>query len=191
MIREESITEEAKGATASRGFTLVEVLVALVLTGMVAAVAGFFMSAFMNSYIATRTGSEGALKAEMALDRIRTELKEISTVHAFNADTSIQYTTRVEQAGTQVYPNQRTLRYASPYIYIDYGGNSRVLLNNVEAFALRIPGAQGGALSCHRDIDNVTGEEVACVDISITITGLPAFSTRIFPRRLVAAPAGL
>ncbi len=191
MIRDESITEEGNVTAGTRGFTLVEVVVALVLTGMVAAVAGFFMSAFMNSYISTRTGSEGALKAEMALDRIRMELKEMSAVHAFNADTSIQYTTRVEQAGAQVYTNQRTLRFASPYLYLDYGANSRVLLDNVEAFALRIPGAQGGALSCHRDIDNVSGEEVACVDISITITGLPAFSTRIFPRRLVAAPAGL
>ena len=74
------------------GFVLIELVATLVLIGMIGAFAGFFLYTGINGFIASKRNSETALAAQVALDRISTELRNISSLPAAPvANTSITY----------------------------------------------------------------------------------------------------
>jgi prepilin-type N-terminal cleavage/methylation domain-containing protein len=162
-----------------KGFTLIEVIVTLVLSGVVAAFAGLFMTTFLNSYFFAKTNSESALKAQVALDRISLELKSMRSVTTFTNDSLVTYTRFVSEGSVATV--DRTLQFVAPRIYLGNAGVAgNVLIDNVQSLTLR-----------HTDdnLDNVAGNEVAFIDVSFRITGITTpFSARILPRHLVPAP---
>jgi prepilin-type N-terminal cleavage/methylation domain-containing protein len=159
---------------AQKGFTLVELIVALVLVGIIGTFTTLFMYTGLNGYLKAKDTSEGALKAQIALDRISLELKDINNISEFNLDTNINYTSKV-------LPGSRKIILNGNKIDLDVNNNPNTLLDEVVSFDLK---------PTYTDLNYTDGNlEVEFIEVSFTINeiGRP-FSTRIFPRNMVAEP---
>jgi prepilin-type N-terminal cleavage/methylation domain-containing protein len=152
------------------GFTLIEIVVALVLVGIMSVFAGLFMSTFLNGYFLVKNNSDAAMKTQMALDRISVELKDVSAVTAITDNSLITYTNS-SGAG-------RTIKVVGSNLYLSTATDN-VLIDNVQAFTL------SASLG---NVYNVAASDVAFIDIGFTVAGYPAFSTRIFPRNRIPNP---
>lgn len=142
--------------------------------GILSVFMGYFVVEFMTGYFATRANSENAIKAQVALDRIAIELKDITAVTNVTQGVSISYTTSANQ--------NRVLRFQEPQLFLNVDGTDWELLNGVSAFTLSA------------QFDNMNGtagglEEFAYIDVGFTMAGIRApFTTRIFPRNMVTQP---
>ena len=160
------------------GFTLIEIIVTLVLVGILSVFAGLFMTTYLNGYFMVKNNTETAMKAQMALDRISLELKDISPVSVsvpspvsvLTPNTLITYT---NQAGAV-----RTIQRLGSNIYLTTIANN-VLIDNVDNFQLS---------ATYRNVYNVAANDVAFIDIGFTVSGYNPFSTRIFPRTRIPHP---
>ena len=74
--------ENRFASRSQNGFTLVELIITIVLVGIIATFTTLFMYTGLNSYLRAKDTSEGALKAQIALDRISLELRDIDTINA-------------------------------------------------------------------------------------------------------------
>jgi prepilin-type N-terminal cleavage/methylation domain-containing protein len=162
------------------GFTLVELIVTIVLVGIVGTFTTLFMYTGLNSYMRAKDTAEGALKAQIALDRISQELRDIDEIDAFTVNSTIDYTSINET----LLGGDRKIIYndLADTISIDVDGNVNVLLDGVQSFTMT---------ATYADLDNSGGgnNEVEAIDVSFTIgeIGRP-FSARIFPRNMVDQP---
>jgi type II secretory pathway pseudopilin PulG len=166
-----------------KGFILIELIVTIILVGIIGIFAGLFLYTGFNGYLNAKETAEGALKAQIALDRISLELKDIDSITAFNANTSIAYT-------SVTLPGARSIQYnaGSDTISIGVDGNFNVVLDNVSEFNLT---------TTNVDLDN-SGDgnnEIAHIDLSfrISLTTTPGisprlFSTQIYPRNMLPEP---
>jgi prepilin-type N-terminal cleavage/methylation domain-containing protein len=160
------------------GFTLIEIVVALVLTGILSVFAGLFMTTFLNGYFLVKNNSDTALKAQMALDRISIELREISPVaaglpHPVSALTDNSLITYTNPSGVS-----RTIKFEGSTIYLSTPADN-ILIDNVEAFQLS---------ATYDNVYDIAANDVAFIDIGFTISGYDPFRTRIFPRNRVPHP---
>ena len=146
------------------GFTLIEIVVTLVLVGILSVFAGLFMTTFLNGYFMVKNNSDTAMKAQMALDRISLELRDVSAVSALTDNSLITYT-NPSGAG-------RTIKFVGSNIYLSTPADN-ILIDRVQAFTL-------SATPGH--VYNIAADDVAYIDIGFTISGYNPFSTRIFPR---------
>jgi prepilin-type N-terminal cleavage/methylation domain-containing protein len=160
-----------------KGFTLVELVVTLVLVGIIGTFTTLFMYTGLNGYLRAKDTSEGALKAQIALDRISLELRDINLVSDFNDDTNVDYT-------SETLPAARRIRYAAgnDEILLSVGGNENLLLDDVQTFSMT---------ATYNDLnyygDNVS--EVEAIEVSFTVGDIQRpFRTRIFPRHMVRDP---
>ena len=160
-----------------RGFILVELIAVIVLIGIIATFTGFFLYTGISGYLKTKAATEGALNAQMALDRITLELRNISKIEGAPSSTSITYITyKIEElTGT------RTLSYAGNQVLLrvvvdppDYP-----LLEDVSAFSLSYS-------YLNLDDDTASTQEVAHIGVEFTLGDLgKTFKTKIFPRNMV------
>ena len=166
--------------TQSAGFTLIELILTLVLVGIIGVFTSLFVYSGIRGYITTRQTSEGALQAQIAMDRISLELRNInyftSAPETTGPDLSLSYKSAV-LSGT------RELRYDSTQnailISVDNGSNYYKLLDNISSCNL---------LLTYLNLDHDTGpvNEVAHIDLNFKLDGIgQEFRTRIFPRYLV------
>ncbi|HTL16476.1 MAG TPA: prepilin-type N-terminal cleavage/methylation domain-containing protein [Patescibacteria group bacterium] len=90
-----------KGALRNRGFTLVEVLVATALAGIVVTVIAMLSVFTSRSYVAATNYADMALKSRMALDNISRSIRQSRQVSAYSTNSitlldssgnSVQYT---------------------------------------------------------------------------------------------------
>jgi len=64
-------------------------------------------------------------------------------------------------------------------IYINVDETYYILLEDIANFTLT---------ATPYDFDNDTNNEIAYIDVGFTITDIPAFSVRIYPRNMVPEP---
>jgi len=159
-----------------KGFTLVELIVTLVLVGIIGTFTTLFMYTGLNGYLRAKDTSEGALKAQIALDRISLELRDIDKIDlgTYSDDARIDYT-------SVTLPYNRKILFNGGVISLDVNGNANALLDEVSGFTMRmIP----GELNYFADNKN----EVQAIDVSFKVGDIEReFSARIFPRNMVPA----
>jgi prepilin-type N-terminal cleavage/methylation domain-containing protein len=160
-----------------KGFTLVELIVTLVLVGIIGTFTTLFMYTGLNGYLRAKDTSEGALKAQIALDRISMELRDINNISDFNSNTNIDYT-------SERLPATRRIRYDSgnDEILLSVSGNENLLLDDVRTFSLT---------TTNKDLNYYSGGdlEVESIQISFTVGEIErSFNARIFPRNMVDDP---
>ena len=160
-----------------KGFTLVELIVTLVLVGIIGTFTTLFMYTGLNGYLRAKDTSEGALKAQIALDRISLELRDIDRIDTFTDNTTIDYV-----SVTLLGDRQITYNAVAETISMDVDGNVNLLLDDVQSFTLT---------ATYADLNN-SGDgnnEVGAIDVSFTIGEIDRlFSVRIFPRNMVPQP---
>lgn len=152
------------------GFTLIEIILTLVLIGILSVFAGLFMTSFISSYFLVKSNSDTALKAQMAMDRISMELKDVSAVSAVTADSLITYTNS-QGAG-------RTIKFVGSNLFLSTPTDN-ILIDQVQAFQLS---------ATYRNVYNIAANDMAFIDVGFTVAGTPPFSTRIFPRVRIPQP---
>ena len=159
------------------GFTLVELIVTIVLVGIIGIFTSLFMYTGLNGYLRAKDTAEGALKAQIALDRISLELRDINQIKTLTANTAIDYFSKT-------FPGDRQIIYNSgaDTISLDVDDKVNLLLDDVQSFTMT---AVYKDLNFYADGNNA----VEAIDVSFTVgeIGRP-FSVRIFPRNMVLQP---
>jgi prepilin-type N-terminal cleavage/methylation domain-containing protein len=116
------------------GFTLVEIIVVLLLVSILAATTGLLLTTSIRSYTLVRQSAEISQKAQLALDRMRLELTNISDVHSAGP-TSLYYRIKPEgQAETTRVLGLETDRVTLGTAWPPAGGHT--LVDQVGAFTL-------------------------------------------------------
>jgi len=164
--------------TQSAGFTLIELVLTLVLIGIIGTFTSLFVYSGIRGYIATRQTSEGALQAQIAMDRISLELRDINSLTntpvVAPADMSLSYKSETLSGTRELryYPDKNAIQ-----ISVDNGVSYHNLLDNITLCALRMT---------YLNLDDDTVKEVAHIDLNFKLEGIgQEFRTRIFPRYLV------
>jgi prepilin-type N-terminal cleavage/methylation domain-containing protein len=156
------------------GFTLIEIIITLVLVGILSVFVALFLTSFLNSSFLIKNNSDTAMKAQMAMDRISVELKEVSAVSVLTTDSLITYKNRqIDPSGAD-----RTIKFQGSNLYLSTPSDN-ILIDQVQAFQLS---------GTYRNVYNIAANDVAFIDIGFTIAGYPPFSTRIFPRNRIPHP---
>ena len=158
-----------------RGFVLIELIAVIVLVGIIASFSTFFLYTGFNGYLNTKNATEGALNAQMALDRIALELRNISDIMPTPSSTSVTYKSE-ELTGT------RTLKYVGNDVLINVNANDHKLLENISSFALSYA-------TRDLDHDSASDEEVAQIAVEFRLSDIgnsgKEFKANIFPRNMV------
>ena len=163
--------------TQENGFTLVELIVTIVLVGIIGTFTSLFMYTGLNGYLRAKDTAEGALKAQIALDRISLELRDISQIETLTANAAINYFSTSLPGDRQIIYNA-----GADTISVDVDGEVNLLLDDVQSFTIS---AAYRNLNYYADGSNA----VEAIDVGFTIgeIGRP-FSARIFPRNMVRQP---
>jgi prepilin-type N-terminal cleavage/methylation domain-containing protein len=161
----------------AKGFTLVELVVTIVLVGIIGTFTTLFLYTGLSGYLRAKDTTEGALTAQIALDRISLELRDIKDISAFTANTKIDYT-------SVTLPGNREITYnpVAKTIALSVDGNANPLLDNVASFTMT---------ATYADLNYYSGgsNEVQAIDVVFTVGEIGRqFSDRIFPRNMVAQP---
>ena len=168
------------------GLILIELVVSLVLIGIIGVFTGLFIYTGVNGYLNARDATEGALRAQVALDRIRWELRDIDSIASVDQtgpDYSIIYTSDLAAFSG----SNRTLEYHSGdnekflTLKVDTGPENK-LLTGISSFSL----AMGTA-----DLDGISGPkgEVSGITVTFTLKNIgQVFTTDIYPRNMVEEP---
>ena len=160
-----------------QGLTLVELISVIVLIGIIATFTSFFLYTGLNGYLNSKNSLEGALKAQLALDRMTLELRNISYFTSAPTAASISYISEDPQLS-----GLRELKFQSGTetgeIRISVDGSEYPLLDNVSLFNLNV---------YYRNIDNdPSTDEVEGIKIGFKLASIGReFTTLIFPRNLV------
>ena len=159
-----------------KGFALIELIAVIILVGIIAAFATFFLYTGFNGYVNAKTTAEGALNAQMALDRISMELRNISELTATPSSTSLSYKSK-DPAET------RTLKYENQKVIINVNNVDYTLLEDISSFSISKPAPL--------DLDNDgAADDVPYIEVEFRVgfnengIGKP-FRTRIFLRHMV------
>lgn len=152
------------------GFTLIEIIVALALVGVLTVFAGLFLTAFVNSYSLVRDNSDTALKAQIALDRISLELREATAVSSLTDNSQITYT-NPSGAG-------RAIKRVGDNLYLSTPADC-LLLDRIQSFQLS---------ATYGNLYGMAADDMAFIDIGFTVSGCPSLATRIFPRTRIPHP---
>jgi prepilin-type N-terminal cleavage/methylation domain-containing protein len=156
-----------------RGFTLFELIAVIVLVGIIAAFATFFLFTGARGYLKTKNATEGALNAQMALDRISLELRNISELTSPPSSTSLSY-----KSEDKILTGSRTLKYENQKVFIRVDGTDYMLLDNISTFSIcKLP----------QNLDyHGSNDDVSYIEVGFKVNEIgKEFKTRIFPRNMV------
>jgi prepilin-type N-terminal cleavage/methylation domain-containing protein len=167
-----------------RGFTLIELVTTLVLVGIMGAFATFFLYTGIRGFLTSRFSSETALQAQIALDRISTELRHVQAlVNPAPTAANIGY-----RSLDLLLTGDRRISYnaAGREILLNVGANAYTLLDNVSAFTL-------SWVTKDLDSSGDGNNEISELRVAFTVSSAASdnqtdFETRIYPRSMLAAP---
>jgi hypothetical protein len=155
-----------------QGLILIELITVIVLVGIIASFTTFFLYSGFEGYLTTKNTNQGALNAQMALDRITLELRDLDYFTSLTEDSSLTFTSEV-LSGT------RKLSYSSNTIWISIGSNDYQLLENVDSDSFRLSKTAW-------DLNHDGSDEVAYFEMNFRVKGIGSdFNTKIFPRHMV------
>ena len=157
------------------GFTLVELIVTIVLVGLIGVFTTLFVYTGLNGYLRARDTSEGALKAQIALDRLSMELRDINNINTFADSSQIDFTSRTLSGNRQIL-------YSNGVLSINAGNGVRTLLDEIENFSMTLT---------RTDLNADGSDEVQAIEIRFNFVPerfTRQFNARIFPRNMVPAP---
>ncbi len=155
-----------------KGLILIELITVIVLVGIIASFTTFFLYSGINGYLHTKNTNEGALNAQMALDRIAMELRDLNYFTSLTEDSSLTFT-------SEVISGTRKLSYNSNTIWISIGSEDYQLLEHVEAGSFRLA-------KTARDLNGDGSDEVAYFEVHFRVNEIGKdFNTKIFPRHMV------
>lgn len=158
-----------------QGFALIELIAVIILVGIIASFSTFFLYTGFNGYLNAKNATEGALNAQMALDRISMELRNIRELTDTPSSTSLYYKS---EDPTET----RTLKYENQRVFVRVNTTDHMLLDNISAFSI--------AKAPPQDLDNNGSNNVPYIEVAFRV-GLNEneinrwFRTRIFPRYMV------
>lgn len=160
-----------------RGLILIELIAVIVLIGIIATFTSFFLYTGFSGYLNAKNAFKGAINAQMALDRIALELRNIKFFTSAPTATSVSY-----RSDDPRFPGSRILKYqagtGTGEILIGVDGTDYPLLDGVSSFVLLFSYANLN--------DDPLVDEVAGIRIGFKVEGVgKEFETRIFPRNLV------
>lgn len=157
------------------GVTLIEAIVSIVLLGIIATVASFFLASGLQGYLFSKRSSETAPKVQVALERINLELSNASDIGgttSFNPNTSVTYQ-------SAPLPGTRSIIFQNGNLLLSVNGASNVLLDNVANFTM-------SATTANLDGNSSNPNEVQSFNISFTTAGLPTvYNLGVMPRNFV------
>jgi type II secretory pathway pseudopilin PulG len=172
-----------KSNAQSGGYILIEVIVSIVLMGILGVFTTMFLYTGIKGYMISRQTTDGAMRAQVALDRMNLELRRVNHVSAASA-TSITYTSDDLLYTRRIFYDTSDANNHTISIEIDDGTpETYPLLDHID------PGTFSISLTDTRDMDNDGGNEIEGVTISFILTdiGRP-FVLRIYPRNLIDPP---
>jgi len=159
-----------------KGFALIELIAVIILVGIIASFSAFFLYTGFKGYLNTKNATEGALNAQMALDRISIELRNIRELTGTPSSISLSYKS---EDPTET----RTLKYENQRVFIRVNTTDHMLLENISTFTITKPSPL--------DLDNDgSADDVPYIKVAFRV-GLNEneinrwFRTRIFPRYMV------
>ena len=161
-----------------QGFALIELIAVIVLVGIIASFSTFFLYTGFNGYINSKNATEGALNAQMALDRISQELRNISDAISYIEDVSVSY---ISEDPTET----RTLKYESnsKTIQINVNNSDYSILEDVPSTSFKL------FVDCQNLDGNGAPLEIALIDVRFQVGEIgKEFKTKIFPRNLTQCP---
>ncbi len=165
--------------TRSAGFALIELIVTIVLVGIIGTFTSLFVYSGIRGYITTRDNSEGALQAQLAMDRVSLELRDMTSLAGTPDDTDLlSYKSAVLVSATRKLQCDDVTQKAI-LISVDNGSNFHKLLGNVSECNFRVT-------SKNLDHDAGDVDEVELIELTFRLGGIAKnFRNRIFPRNLV------
>lgn len=170
-----------KSNTQPAGFILVEVIVSIVLMGILGVFTTMFLYTGIKGYMISKQTAAGAMRVQIALDRMNLELRKANNVTAATGN-SITYTTD-DLPGTRRIFYSDTTEPNVEAIYIEVDGVAYPLIDNID------PGTFTITLADTRDLDNDGGNEIEGISINFSLTdiGRP-FNLRVYPRNGIDPP---
>ena len=158
------------------GFTLIEVVASLVIVGIISVFSSLFLVVGLEGYEQTQKGADAAMDAEVALQRISLELRTISTIPLVPVNnSSLAYT-----SSDSTLPGDRAIKFYGGNLYLTAGGYDRLLIKDVSNPILNID-----YFPSDLDGDLLNYVEVARINVGFTLSGMPAFKVRIYPRSMI------
>jgi len=161
-----------------KGLILIELIMTLVLIGIIATIAGFFIYNGINGYLRAKYITTESMDTQMALDRISLELRSID----YFTSAPVSNTSIIYKSTESELPGTRTLRYDSDNkaILIGEVGSEQPLLENIK------PGSFKLAVN-YKDLDNDgSPDDTEAIEVGFNIVDIgTSFHTRIFPRNMV------
>ena len=155
-----------------KGFALIELIAVIVLVGIISAFTTFFLYSGIKGYLSIKEANEGALNAQMALDRISLELRDLDYFTSFTEHSSLTFTS-VVVSGT------RKLSYSSEAIWLSIDTDNNKLLGNVDSGSFILS-------KTARDMNDDGSDEVAFFEVGFSLNEMGRdFKTKIFPRHMV------
>jgi prepilin-type N-terminal cleavage/methylation domain-containing protein len=164
-----------------RGFTLIEMIAVLVLLGIVALAGGVVLVNGMESYFVSTRNTRVGMQAQVAMERIAMEFREVTEVLSFTPNTSITY--RLEQSCHPWFGGKtRTLFLSGESLQMGNADPEYAvpLLDGVEGFTLQV---------AQEDIDNDgAADDTHSIRITVALGGGRDFAMAVYPRALVQTP---
>jgi len=170
-----------------KGLILIELITTLILIAVIGGFTVFFLHTGISGFLTSKFTSESALQAQIAIDRINSELRYVKYLEPSPVQTPNPNSNSIEYRSRDL-PGTRRINYnsANQEILLSVNGTSNVLLNNISAFNISwVP----------KDLDASAdgNNEITQLKIDFTIRSADAqkttpFSTEIYPRSLLPSP---